>query len=144
MESPAAQVVRLPDEVDPATVTTERDRCGDTFRVPAAGRVIGVLREPRLRDVSGAGILRGQSNHSARTRNIVPDGRDAVIGVAGLAAASHGSAQHRFSVPQRAPIAWVRSFREVGRSVHAVALLRYLADSAPSARVTAATDKVES
>ena len=34
-------------------------------------------------------------------------------------------------------------FREVGRSVRTVALLRYLADPALRARVTAATDKVE-
>ncbi|GAA2881350.1 hypothetical protein GCM10010517_44250 [Streptosporangium fragile] len=35
-------------------------------------------------------------------------------------------------------------FREVGRSVRTVALLRYLADPALRARVTAATNKVES
>ncbi|MFI9597730.1 Tn3 family transposase [Nonomuraea sp. NPDC052265] len=37
-----------------------------------------------------------------------------------------------------------KAFREVGRSVRTVALLRYLADPALRARVTAATNKVES
>ncbi|MEO3806874.1 Tn3 family transposase [Nonomuraea sp. B1E8] len=37
-----------------------------------------------------------------------------------------------------------KAFREVGRSVRTVALLRYLADPALGARVTAATNKVES
>ncbi|MFD8563308.1 Tn3 family transposase [Streptosporangium canum] len=37
-----------------------------------------------------------------------------------------------------------KTFREVGRSVRTVALLRYLADPALRARVTAATNKVES
>ncbi|MFG3437266.1 Tn3 family transposase [Nonomuraea sp. NPDC047897] len=36
-----------------------------------------------------------------------------------------------------------KAFREVGRSVRTVALLRYLADPALRARVTAATNKVE-
>ncbi|MGW3364979.1 Tn3 family transposase [Streptosporangium canum] len=36
-----------------------------------------------------------------------------------------------------------KAFREVGRSVRTVALLRYLADPALRSRVTAATDKVE-
>ncbi|MBP8536401.1 Tn3 family transposase [Streptomyces sp. MK37H] len=37
-----------------------------------------------------------------------------------------------------------RSFREVGRVIRTVQLLRYLSDAPPRRRVTAATNKVES